>query len=74
LLPVPPRLALLGFTFCQPFFIERLLDHLSRPSVDANVGYGFIGASVLIYSGIAISMALYSYGATSQIIVWRKNH
>ena len=74
LLPVPPRLALLGFTFCQPFFIERLLDHLSQPSVDANVGYGFIGASVLIYSGIAISMALYSYGATSQTIVWRKNH
>ncbi|KAI7783325.1 hypothetical protein LA080_012080 [Diaporthe eres] len=61
LLPVPPRLALLGFTFCQPFFIEKLLDHLSQPRVDANVGYGFIGASILIYSGIAISMALYSY-------------
>lgn len=66
LLPVPPRLALLGFTFCQPFFIEKLLDHLSQPSVDANVGYGFIGASVLIYSGIAISMALYSYSATQK--------
>lgn len=64
LLPVPPRLALLGFTFCQPFFIEKLLDHLSQPSVDANVGYGFIGTSILIYSGIAISMALYSYSAT----------
>lgn len=61
LLPVPPRLALLGFTFCQPFFIEKLLDHLSQPRVDANIGYGFIGASILIYSGIAISMALYSY-------------
>ncbi|KAG6354150.1 hypothetical protein INS49_004754 [Diaporthe citri] len=59
LLPVPPRLALLGFTFCQPFFIEKLLDHLSQPRVEANVGYGFIGASILIYSGIAISMALY---------------
>ncbi|KAJ0120451.1 hypothetical protein J7T55_015178 [Diaporthe amygdali] len=61
LLPVPPRLALLGFTFCQPFFIEKLLDHLSQPKVDANVGYGFIGASILIYLGIAVSMALYSY-------------
>ncbi|KAG8156791.1 hypothetical protein KVR01_013396 [Diaporthe batatas] len=61
LLPVPPRLALLGFTFCQPFFIEKLLEHLSRPRVDNNIGYGFIGASILIYSGIAISMALYSY-------------
>lgn len=74
LLPVPPRLALLGFTFCQPFFIEKLLDHLSQPVMDANVGYGFIGASILIYSGIAISMALYSYSATHQAIVELINH
>ncbi|KAI5212502.1 multidrug resistance-like protein [Aureobasidium subglaciale] len=59
LLPVIPRLALLAFTFCQPLFIESLLDHLSQSELDANVGYGFIGASVLIYSGIAISTALY---------------
>lgn len=58
LLPVAPRLALLGFTFCQPLFIEKLLDHLSEPEIDANIGYGFIGASILIYSGIAISTAL----------------
>ncbi|KFX95375.1 hypothetical protein O988_05811 [Pseudogymnoascus sp. VKM F-3808] len=61
LLPIAPRLALLGFTFCQPFFLEKLLDHLSKPEVEANVGYGFIGASVLIYSGIAISTALCWY-------------
>ncbi|KAK3331678.1 putative ABC multidrug transporter [Cercophora scortea] len=61
LLPIPPRLALLAFTFCQPFFIQRLLEHLAEPEVEANVGYGFIGASVLIYLGIAISQALYWY-------------
>ncbi|KAM5484573.1 hypothetical protein MaudMau93_005792 [Microsporum audouinii] len=61
ILPIPPRLALLGFVFCQPFFIERLLDHLAQPTIDANVGYGFIGASILIYSGIAISTAFYWY-------------
>lgn len=61
LLPIPPRLALLCFTFCQPFFIEKLLDHLSQPEIDANVGYGFIGASILIYSGIAISSAFCWY-------------
>ena len=59
LLPIPPRLVLLGFTFCQPFFIEKLVNHLSKPKVDSNVGYGFIGAIVLIYSGIAISTAFY---------------
>ncbi|KAK3381207.1 putative ABC multidrug transporter [Podospora didyma] len=61
LLPVAPRLALLGFTFAQPFFIESLLDHLAEPEFEANIGYGFIGASVLIYSGLAISKAFYWY-------------
>ncbi|KAH6658276.1 putative ABC multidrug transporter [Truncatella angustata] len=61
LLPILPRLALLAFTFCQPFFIEKLLDHLAKSEVDANVGYGFIGASLLIYLGIAVSTALYWY-------------
>lgn len=59
LLPIPLRLALLGFTFCQPLLIEKLLEYLSHPELDANFGYGFIGASILIYSGIAISRALY---------------
>ncbi|KAI1010915.1 hypothetical protein LB504_002300 [Fusarium proliferatum] len=61
LLPIPLRLALLGFTFCQPFFIEKLLDHLSQPEIEANVGYGFIGAAILIYLGMAVSAALCWY-------------
>jgi hypothetical protein len=58
LLPIPARLALLGFTFSQPFFVQALINHLSKPQPDANSGYGLIGASMLIYSGIAISMSL----------------
>ncbi|CAI7648203.1 unnamed protein product [Penicillium palitans] len=61
LLPIPPRLALLCFTFCQPLFLEKLLDYLSKTELDANVGYGFIGASLLIYSGLAISTGFYWY-------------
>ncbi|CAG8962085.1 hypothetical protein HYFRA_00005128 [Hymenoscyphus fraxineus] len=61
LVPIPFRLALIGFTFCQPFFIERLLNYLADPNRDTNVGYGFIGASILIYSGIALSRAFYWY-------------
>lgn len=58
LLPIPARLALLGFTFSQPFFVQSLINHLSKPKPDSNAGYGLIGASMLIYSGIAISMSL----------------
>lgn len=61
LLPVIPRLALLGFTFCQPFFVEELLNHLSKPTIDDNTGYGFIGASVFIYTGISLSTSLCWY-------------
>ncbi|GKZ25115.1 hypothetical protein AbraIFM66951_001571 [Aspergillus brasiliensis] len=61
LLPVIPRLAYLAFTFSQPLFLERLSNYLSQPQLDANTGYGFIGASMLIYSGMAISWAFTWY-------------
>ncbi|KAJ8130651.1 hypothetical protein O1611_g2976 [Lasiodiplodia mahajangana] len=61
LLPIPPRVAMLGFTLAQPFFTESLLKYLSEPERDPNIGYGFIGASILIYAGIAISAALCWY-------------
>ncbi|PVI01957.1 putative ABC multidrug transporter [Periconia macrospinosa] len=61
LLPIAPRLALLGFTFSQPFFVEALLDYLAKPELNPNVGYGLIGASFLIYTGIATSMAFTWY-------------
>ncbi|KAI1110785.1 putative ABC multidrug transporter [Nemania sp. NC0429] len=61
LLPIPFRLAMLGFTLAQPLFTQSLLEYLSEPERDPNVGYGFIGASILIYSGIAISSALCWY-------------
>ncbi|KAK8069803.1 hypothetical protein PG994_006419, partial [Apiospora phragmitis] len=63
LLPIVPRLLLLGFMFCQPFFIDRLLTYLSEPEGpnSSNFAYGFIGVAVLIYSGIAVSTALYWY-------------
>ncbi|KAI1421564.1 putative ABC multidrug transporter [Xylaria sp. FL1777] len=61
LLPIPPRLALLGFTLAQPFFTQSLLGYLSEPEKDPNAGYGFIGASILIYTGIGISSAFCWY-------------
>lgn len=61
LVPIPTRLAMLGFQFCQPFFIESLLRHLAKPDTDPNVGYGFIGAAFFIYTGIAMSTAYYWY-------------
>ncbi|KAK3685219.1 P-loop containing nucleoside triphosphate hydrolase protein [Podospora appendiculata] len=63
LLPVGPRIALTAFQFCQPFLINTLLDYLQKPSDEApkNAGYGLIGATILVYTGIAASGAFYWY-------------
>lgn len=63
LLPIPARLALIGFRFCQPFLINTLLDYLQQPTdkPSNNDGYGLIGAAILIYSGIAFSTSIYWY-------------
>lgn len=61
LLPVAPRFAMGAFQLCQSFLINSTLSYLGDPSASKNVGYGLIGATVLIYLGIALSFALYWY-------------
>lgn len=63
LLPAGPRIAMTAFQFCQPFLINSLLDYLQQPPENStpNIGYGLIGATILIYTGIATSGALYWY-------------
>lgn len=63
LLPVGPRIALLAFKFCQPFLMRTLLDYLQQPDAESSskAGIGLIGATILIYGGIAISTSFYWY-------------
>ncbi|KAL5364489.1 P-loop containing nucleoside triphosphate hydrolase protein [Aspergillus floccosus] len=61
LLPIPPRVALIACSICQPLFIQSLVTSLSQSEPNPNVGYGLIGAAILIYLGIGISYALYWY-------------
>lgn len=73
-----PRLCLIGFTFAQPFLISGLLDWLSESHDTENEGYGLMGATILIYLGLAVSNLHYNHmlyrfismfrGATSSLI------
>lgn len=60
---VPPRIALMAFNFCQPFLINRAVSYSQQTdSADtSNVGYGLIGAYVLVYMGIAITTGQYQH-------------
>jgi ATP-binding cassette subfamily C (CFTR/MRP) protein 1 len=52
-----PRMIMIGLTFAQPFLITRVLDLLQEPSssLTENQSYGLIGATAIIYLGIAVS-------------------
>lgn len=59
--PIPSRLAMVAFSFCQPFFIGELVKFLeSDPLSNRNTGLGLILASLLIYPGLALSSSTFS--------------
>ncbi|KAF2475450.1 canalicular multispecific organic anion transporter 1 [Lindgomyces ingoldianus] len=60
---VPPRVCLIAFNFCQPFLIHRAIAYSQQPDMNqtSNIGYGLIGAYVLVYVGIAISTGQYQH-------------
>ncbi|KAJ5802794.1 multidrug resistance-associated protein [Penicillium pulvis] len=60
-LVVFPRLCMMGFTFAQPFLITSMLSRLDDPHAVMNDGYGLIGATIVIYLGIAISTLSYNH-------------
>ena len=71
LLPVAPRIALMGFKFCQPFLIETLLHYLSSEENAKSHGYGLIGATAIIFTGLAVSTAVYWYFQTRAMYMMR---
>ncbi|KAB8272693.1 P-loop containing nucleoside triphosphate hydrolase protein [Aspergillus minisclerotigenes] len=58
-LTILPRLFLIGFTFSQPFLITSILNWLDNSHSGSNHGYGLIGATLLIYLGMALSNLIY---------------
>ena len=57
--PIPIRLALTAFSFCQPFFIQGLLNHLQFDANNRQAGLGLILASFCIYTGLSFSYSTF---------------
>ena len=60
---VPPRLGLIGFTFCQPFLVERAVEFSMEPVTkhSTSEGYGMIGAYAIVYIGISVTNGQYQH-------------
>ena len=58
-----PRICLIGFKFSQPLLINRIISLIGEPETALNkdIGYGLIGATAVIYLGLAISTAQYRH-------------
>ncbi|POR36613.1 Uncharacterized protein TPAR_03195 [Tolypocladium paradoxum] len=58
---IVPRLAVSCFSFCQPFLIEAAVSNLQAGPDEYRSQYGqaLVGAFILVYTGIAVSRALY---------------
>lgn len=74
--PVLPRVCLIGLKFCQPLFLHTLLNFLQDASGGTgheqdNQSYGLIGASILIYLGLAVSTSMYWYFQDRALTVLR---
>ncbi|PYI01950.1 hypothetical protein BO78DRAFT_422977 [Aspergillus sclerotiicarbonarius CBS 121057] len=58
--PAIPRLFLLAFTLLQPILMLKLLRWLEQTSHrDHDIGYGILGAYVIVYVGLAVATGSY---------------
>ena len=71
--PVPARLCLIGFNYSQPFLVTRVINFVSQPKTSSskNTGYGLIGATALIYVGLAVSDCYFLLDGTANYLLTR---
>ncbi|KAF7594114.1 hypothetical protein BBP40_010113 [Aspergillus hancockii] len=60
---VPPRVCLAALNICQPLLLHRSLSFSTEPKTNAtnNTGYALIGAYILVYLGMAVTMGQYQH-------------
>lgn len=76
LAPIIPRLVLGGFRFSQPFLLHSIVEFIGSDlrEGDKELGYGLIGATGLIYIGLAVCKFIpMIYGAFTDLLGYYRN-
>ncbi|KAJ5893959.1 hypothetical protein N7495_005650 [Penicillium taxi] len=70
---IPARLCVAAFNISQPLLLARSITFFSEPvnGATTNVGYGLIGAYILVYIGLAVSMGQYQHNTYRAITMVR---
>ncbi|KAM0380591.1 hypothetical protein ACHAO7_003366 [Fusarium culmorum] len=66
-----PRLLHSGFNFAQPFLIQSVITFVGRKEISVKISSGLIGATVLIYLGLAISGAWHKHLSFQMVTMYR---
>ncbi|KAH7486465.1 hypothetical protein FOMA001_g5636 [Fusarium oxysporum f. sp. matthiolae] len=66
-----PRLLHSGFNFAQPFLIQSVIVLVSKKEMSVQISSGLIGATVLIYLGLAISGAWHKHMSYQLVTMYR---
>ncbi|KAK1504420.1 uncharacterized protein CCOS01_16872 [Colletotrichum costaricense] len=70
---VLPRLLFAGFIFSQPFLVNQIVNFVGSPRTEdsQNVAGGLVGATALIYCGIAVSRCWYQHMTFQLVTLFR---
>ncbi|KAG4267241.1 hypothetical protein FPRO04_04853 [Fusarium proliferatum] len=66
-----PRLLHSGFNFAQPFLIQSVIVLVGKKEMSVQTSSGLIGATVLIYLGLAISGAWHKHMSYQLVTMYR---
>ncbi|KAF4432161.1 Canalicular multispecific organic anion transporter 2 [Fusarium acutatum] len=66
-----PRILHSGFNFAQPFLIQSVIVLVSKKEMSVQISSGLIGATVLIYVGLAISGAWHKHMSYQLVTMYR---
>ncbi|KAF4779309.1 hypothetical protein HER10_EVM0002693 [Colletotrichum scovillei] len=70
---VLPRILFAGFIFSQPFLVNQIVNFVGSPRTEEsrNIAGGLVGATALIYCGIAVSRCWYQHMTFQLVTLFR---